>query len=113
MNIKTKEIGDIVIVYLSGKLDSTISRIAEEELNEIINKKLESNFLLNFEEVNTMSSNGIRIIANAKNTLNKKNKVIKLCCLRNTVKRIAEVIELSSLIDIYESEDEALQSFSA
>ena len=112
MNIKTKEIGDVVVLYLSGKLDSSLTRIAEEELNEIIDKKLESNFLLNFEEVNTMSSNGIRIIANAKNTLIKKNKVMKLCCLRNTVKRIAEVIELSSLIEIYESEEEALKSFS-
>ncbi len=113
MNIKTKETGDIVIVYLSGKLDSSLSRIVEEELNEIINNKLEFNFLLNFEDVNSMSSNGIRIIANAKNMVNKKNKIIKLCCLRNIVKRIAEVTELSSLIEIYESEDEALKSFSA
>ena len=113
MNIKSKEIGDVIIINVSGRMDSTFSKEDVIDFFKILYDNKKYNFIMNLEEVDYMSSNGIRIIINAKNILDKENKKIKLCGLRESVKHVADIVELSTIVETFDTEDEALKSFSS
>ncbi|EQA36310.1 STAS domain protein [Leptospira inadai serovar Lyme str. 10] len=58
-----------------------------------------------------MSSSGFRACISTLRKLNAKEGGLKICGIKPAVKRIFDVIELTSLFDIRETEDEALKSF--
>ena len=111
MNFQTKEIGNVIVIYLNGRLDSSFSKEIVVDVFKIFYNNEKYHFIFNLKNVEFMSSNGIKIILNAKDILHKNNKKIKLCCLSEPVKNVASVIELSSIVETYDSEEEALQSF--
>lgn len=61
MDLKTKKVDNIVVVYLSGRLDVHLSADIEKGINDIIKNDPEANLLLNLEDVEYMSSSGLRI----------------------------------------------------
>ncbi len=111
MNFQTKEIGNVIVIYLNGRLDSSFSKEIVVDIFKIFYNNEKYHFIFNLENVEFMSSNGIRIILNARDILKKNNKIIKLCCLSDPVKNVASIIELSSIVEVFDSEDEALKSF--
>ncbi len=111
MNFQIKEAGNVIVIYLYGRLDSSFSKEIVVDLFKIFFNNEKYHFIFNLENIEFMSSNGIKIILNARDILKKNNKKIKLCCLSEPVKNVASVIELSSIVEMYDSEDEALKSF--
>ena len=62
------------------------------------------------DKVEYMSSSGFRACIATLRKLNARDGSLKLTNIRPSVKRIFDVIELTSLFDIYESEEEALKA---
>ncbi|HNH08335.1 MAG TPA: STAS domain-containing protein, partial [Leptospiraceae bacterium] len=58
-----------------------------------------------------MSSSGFRACISTLRKLNAKEGSLKMSNIRPAVKRIFDVIELTTLFDIYATEDEALAAF--
>ncbi|MBN1500225.1 MAG: STAS domain-containing protein [Spirochaetes bacterium] len=111
MELKTKKLDNIVVINLSGRLDVHLSSDIEKGINEIIKSDPESHLLLNLEEVEYMSSSGLRIFVSTMRLLKDNDRKLKLCCINNAVKKIFEVVELMDMFDIYENENDALKSF--
>jgi len=111
MELKTKKINNIMVIYLSGKLDVHVSADSEKEINRIIAQEPSCHILLNLEQVEYMSSSGLRIFVSTMRILKESKKKLKLCNMNNAVKKIFEVVELMDMFDIYETEEEALKSF--
>ena len=107
--IRTKEVGNHIIAYLKGRLDVHISGEIEKDLMTLSQKFPESDFILNLEGIEYMSSSGLRILVALMRHLKSKNRKLKLCNMNIAVKKIFEVVELMDMFDIYDSEDEALK----
>lgn len=107
--LNTKKVGDKLVVYLEGRLDVSVANDVEEELNRIIEQENQKHLVLNMEKVEYMSSSGFRACISTLRKLNAKEGTLKLCAIRPSVKRIFDVIELTSLFDIYETEADALK----
>ncbi|RHX85926.1 STAS domain-containing protein [Leptospira stimsonii] len=101
----------VLIVYLKGRLDVSIANEVEENLNDLIDNQGHKKVILNMQEVDYMSSSGFRACISTLRKLNSKEGALKICNIKPAVKRIFDVIELTSLFDIRETEDEALKSF--
>lgn len=101
----------ILIVQLEGRLDVSVANEVEEGLADLIENGGHTKVLLNMREVDYMSSSGFRACISTLRKLNSKDGVLKICNIKPAVKRIFDVIELTSLFDIYETEEEAVSSF--
>jgi anti-sigma B factor antagonist len=111
MDLKTKKDGNVIVVYLFGRLDVHLSADIEREINRIIKEEPAAHLLLNLQEVEYMSSSGLRIFVSTMRILKENNRKLKLCNINSAVKKIFEVVELMDMFDIHESEAEALESF--
>lgn len=107
--LNTKKVGEKLVVYLEGRLDVSVANEVEEELAKLIDQDGNNHLVLNMEKVEYMSSSGFRACIATLRKLNAKNGSLKLSNIRPSVKRIFDVIELTSLFEIHESESEALK----
>ncbi len=108
--LKNKKVDDKLVVYLEGRLDVTVATEVEEQLIKLIDDEGEKHIILNLEQVEYMSSSGFRACIAILRKLKQREGSLKLCSIRPSVKRIFDVIELTSLFDIYETEEAALQA---
>ncbi len=111
MDLRTKKVNNVIILYLQGKLDVHVSADIEKEINKIIGQESECHMLLNLSSVEYMSSSGLRIFVATMRILKESKRKLKLCSMNNAVKKIFEVVELMDMFDIHETEEEALKSF--
>ena len=111
MELKKKKVGNIIIVYLSGRLDVYLSADIEKEINKIINDEPELHILLHLKDVDYMSSSGLRIFVSTMRILKESKRTLKLCNMNEPVKKIFEVVELLDMFSIYETEEQAIASF--
>ncbi len=107
MNLNLKKSGNAVIIYLEGRLDVHLSADIEKEINNLIESDPDSHLLLNLKDVEYMSSSGLRIFVSTMRILKGKNRKLVLCNMNNAVRKIFEVVELTDMFDIFNSEAEA------
>lgn len=110
MEITTTNQGDIDIVSLTGELDTNTSSDAEGRLN-----KLRSNgskkILLNFENLDFISSAGLRVLlANAQELKNAGGE-LRVCHLNADVKEVFDISGFSTLLNVFDDKDGALAGF--
>ena len=103
--------GDILVVYLEGRLDVSVANEVEENLSQLIDEGSHKKVLLNMEGIEYMSSSGFRACISTLRKLNSNEGALKMCNIKPAVKRIFDVIELTSLFDIFASEEEAIADF--
>jgi stage II sporulation protein AA (anti-sigma F factor antagonist) len=103
--------GEVLVVYLEGRLDVSVANEVEEKLAELIDTVGHTKVLLNMDGIEYMSSSGFRACISTLRKLNAKEGVLKISNIKPAVKRIFDVIELTSLFDIYDSEENALNAF--
>jgi stage II sporulation protein AA (anti-sigma F factor antagonist) len=101
----------ILVVHLEGRLDVSVANEVEEGLADLIENGGHTKVVLNMKDVDYMSSSGFRACISTLRKLNSKEGVLKICNIKPAVKRIFDVIELTSLFDIYETESDAVSAF--
>ncbi|OHD71519.1 MAG: anti-anti-sigma factor [Spirochaetes bacterium RBG_16_49_21] len=111
MDLKIKKVGNVNVIYLSGRLDVHLSAEIEKEINGLIQNEPDTHLLLNLTGVEYMSSSGLRIFVSTMRILNEQKRRLALCNMNNAVKKIFEVVELVDMFDIYDTEEEALKTF--
>ncbi len=101
---------NVDVVYLSGRLDTNTSAMADTELQTMVShgsKKI----LINMANLEYISSSGLRILLVNLRKLRKNQGDLKLACLKPIVKEILHLAGFDRLFTLYETEDVALQSF--
>ena len=111
MELNIKKVDNVVVIYLSGRLDVHLSAEIEKEINNIIQTEKQAHLLLNLKDVEYMSSSGLRIFVSTMRVLKESKRKLKLCEMNSAVKKIFEVVELMDMFDIFDSEAEALKTF--
>ena len=112
-NIRVKNLDRAkAIVYLTGRVDVSVSGYLEEKLLQEIEENGLQNIILNMQDVEYMSSSGFRVAIALLRKLKEEGGTLKISNLKPAVKRIFEIIELTTLFDIYDNEDDALTALS-
>jgi anti-sigma B factor antagonist len=113
MQISERAVGDVVIVDVSGKitLGDGGDAILKDKMRSLIQQG-QKKVLLNLGEVSYVDSAGLGEIVQAYAAVTKSGGALKLM---NTTKRIKDLLSITKLLtvfDTYDSEAEAVTSFS-
>ncbi|ROL59333.1 anti-sigma factor antagonist [Bacteroidetes/Chlorobi group bacterium ChocPot_Mid] len=102
--------GNIAKLYLSGYLDAHTASELENALNQIIidNKYY---ILVNFKNLDYISSAGLGVFMAFIEEIRDKNGDIKLCEMTSKVFQVFDLLGFPILFDILDTEDEAIQKF--
>lgn len=110
MEIKSKKEQDVRIMSLKGRMDAVSAPEFDKALGEFIAER-EKKFIVDMEEVDYISSAGLRSILAANKSM--KTSAGRLCLvnLQNTVKEVFHISGFSSIISIYDSIESALHEY--
>jgi anti-sigma B factor antagonist len=111
MNLKTEAIGKVMVVVVrEERLDAHNS----DELKIEINRLFESGtkeLLVDLKEVRFIDSSGLGVLVSGYKNAATHQGSIKLCSLQTQVKSMFELTRLHRVFDIYQTMDEALESY--
>ena len=107
LDIVTKKDKNAMIVSVKGRLDSLSANEFEEELSTLIDDG-ERAIIIDFSELDYVSSGGLRSIIYNLKKLKEINGKLILCSLKDIVKEVFDISGLSTIIPIYDSRESAL-----
>jgi stage II sporulation protein AA (anti-sigma F factor antagonist) len=106
MEIKTRKEENATVVSIKGRMDAISSPEFEKELSDLMAEG-HKDFIIDFGELDYISSAGLRsILAAAKKVESKEGKLL-LCALRDMVKEVFEISGFTAIIPVYESVNSA------
>ena len=107
--VKTKSIGDgKSVVYFLGRIDVSTANNIEETIEKFIASENISSMLINLEGVEYLSSSGFRVLIAIMRKLQSSGGSLKICSLKSDIKKMFDVIEMTPLFDIFETENEGI-----
>ncbi len=109
MQISTRIEGEITVVDVSGSLNTLTSGAASEELAKIVQSN--SKLLLNFAELEYLGSAGLLALLRTAKQLHGAGGTLKICNSSRTVKDVMIVSGFDKLLDLCDSESEAVAMF--
>ena len=110
MKIETRESQGIQIVAFEGNLDTNTSPEAESKINELIDAGKQK-LLVNFEQLNFISSAGLRVLLATVKKLNASGGELRICSLNATVQEVFDISGFITILSVKSTEEEALSSF--
>ena len=102
---------DVSILYIKGYLDAHTAPKLEQELQDLINKQ-KFKIIVNFKELNYISSAGLGVFMGFIETIREKSGDIKLTNMSPKIFRVFDLLGFPTLYDIFEKEEEAVKKFS-
>lgn len=112
MKIETRKVYDVLVVDMSGRLDSHSSGDAGDRIVEIAQGEARR-VLLNLEKLDYVTSAGLRVILRGAKLLEGKRGELKICNAREAVRNVLETSGFHSLIKVYDTEKDAFAAFLA
>ncbi|UBF24578.1 STAS domain-containing protein [Kovacikia minuta CCNUW1] len=110
MKISTRKAYDVLVVDMEGRLDSSTSGYAYEELVRIANGD-DKQVLINLEKLEFITSAGLRSLLVAAKLLQNAGGQFKLCSANAPVKQVLETSGFNSLLRLCPTESEAIKGF--
>lgn len=109
-DIIEKRNGDVVIIKIAGELDALVA----PKLKDKITKEMENGskyFVIDFEELVHINSLAMGILRGKLKLVKDMGGDIKLVKLNDHIKEIFEMIGLDEIFEIYENENDAVESY--
>jgi len=110
MDITKRAKGEVVVLDISGEIDLYNA----PEIKDIINKLIEEqkfNVIINLEKVSYIDSSGIGALISSLSNLKKYQGGLKIINVYASVRKVFELTKLTSFFEIFDNEDDALNSF--
>ena len=101
---------DINIYRLIGRLDSNTSQGFEQKLFQAISDG-SKNMVVDFMDIDYISSAGLRVILKAFKALQREDGRIFLCSMQKYVREIFEMTGIDSFVPTLDTMDDALKAF--
>jgi anti-sigma B factor antagonist len=112
MNVNVRKRDDVTILDLKGKITIGSGDVAlRNSIQEVIAGGAQK-VLINMSDVSTIDSSGIGELVSAYTTATNRGAKLKLYNLPAKVSDILTITQLITVFDVYDSEDEAVRSFS-
>ncbi|MGA9139538.1 MAG: STAS domain-containing protein [Methanocella sp.] len=110
VKIGEKKAGNITIIFLEGKIDSTSSIEIEKKINELIDKG-EKYLVVNLSGTEYISSSGLRVMLSSLKRLKKVQGDLKVSCTRPLVQNVFNMAGFTQIFEFYDREEDALSKF--
>ena len=110
VEIGTRQMADILIVDMAGRLDSSTAGSSYDQLVGIA-KGDARKIVLNLEKLQFISSAGLRAILTMAKLLQSARGEVRICNARAVVKEALETSGFNSLIRIFDDEKSAIASW--
>ena len=111
LNINERQAGDVTVLDMDGRITigegSVALRTAVRRLLEEGKKKI----LLNMGGIGYIDSSGIGELVSSFTAINKESGQLKMLNLTQKLQDLLAITKLLTVFDVYESEEEALNSF--
>lgn len=111
MKATSRNVGNVELIKLEGKI--TIGS-GDSQLREVITNAINSgknNLLLDMSGVTTIDSSGIGELVGSYTTVTNRNGKLKLLHLPAKLNELLHVTQLITVFEVYENEQEAVNSF--
>ncbi|WP_201456346.1 STAS domain-containing protein [Chlamydia sp. 17-3921] len=110
MDLSIKEYGDIVVVVLRGVFDAVAVPKIEDFLKLQISQS-RCKIVLNMQEINYISSAGIRLILSLFKLLQGLDGRLCICCVQDQVAEVLRIAGVDQLLSLCHSEQECFSKF--
>ncbi len=108
MDINLVKAGEISIIKVNGRIDSTTAPLADKIIKETLKKDC-LRIIFDFSALEYLSSGGIKVILGAAKELKRKHGKFVLCSLTHFVKETFEVSGLNALIPITDTVESGIK----
>ena len=95
------------VLNTSGRLDASTSGSFEEKLISIIDSG-EKNILINFKELDYISSMGLRVLLQAAKKIKSNQGAISICEMKENIHEVFDIAGFTQVFQIYKSYNEAV-----
>ncbi|MGD8314730.1 MAG: STAS domain-containing protein [Syntrophobacterales bacterium] len=109
MEVIEKKQDGICILTLSGRLDASSSSEFREKIFKIIEDGT-NRVILDCENLNYISSAGLRVVLEATKEIKQSNGKIMLCALQDYIKEVFEVAQFEAFLPIGDTLEEAIKT---
>ena len=109
MNITLTKEGDVNILAIDGRLDTTNYSDLEHHLTSLTEKK-EYRILVNLEKMEYISSSGLRIFLMFLKKIKAADGRFMLCGMSDDIKEIFEISGFINIFEIFNTREQALKS---
>lgn len=110
MDIKTSELKRVTLFEVNGRIDSTNANELGDALNAAIDAG-RTQIVLDLEQVEYMSSAGLRELVNALKKVKRGTGDLRLASIAPRVMEVLELAGLDTIFEIFENQVEAVGSF--
>lgn len=112
LNIMERQAGDVTVLDMNGKVTLGEGSVALRTTIRRLLGEGKKNILLNLGQVGYVDSSGIGELVSSFTAVNKENGTLKLLNLTQKIQDLLAITKLLTVFDVYESESEALNSYS-
>lgn len=109
MEIEISESKGVVVVSPKKKLDAVTVLDFESKLNELINKG-EKGIIIDFSELDYISSAGLRCIVSASRKMKKEHGSLVMACLDGMVAEVFKLAGFYEILPLYDTLEEAMEN---
>ena len=110
LDIEHEKKNNVTVVYFMGKVDTRTSPEAEKYVNGLLDEG-ETNILMNLEELDFISSTGLRVILSTGKKLMASNGKLTMCSPNITVNDVLKMSGFNRMFGVFDTEEEALASY--
>jgi anti-sigma B factor antagonist len=113
MQIEERSVGDVIILDLKGKVTlGEGDELLKDKVNSMVNQG-HRKIILNLAEVPYIDSAGLGEIVRTYTTVSRQGGSLKLLGLTKRITDLLSITKLLTVFETYESENDAVRSFSA
>jgi stage II sporulation protein AA (anti-sigma F factor antagonist) len=106
MDLQTKIEGDAIIVTISGRLDAVTAPEYEKRIRELIDSG-NSYFVVDFEQLDYISSAGLRVLLLMAKLLKEKSGQV---CFANVKGNVQSVFDMSGFTSLFKMENSVAEA---
>ncbi len=111
VQIEQEKMGDVLLLRIIGRLDALSSEATEKKVLAIIKQGEHNDVLLDFTEVNYLSSAGMRMLLAIFKHLREASGKLAVCSVDDGVMDVLKMSGFDEVFDVFATQDEALKRF--
>ena len=111
MTLKEKEIDNVVVLELSGKvMGGPDANLLSEKLHNLVDQK-KTKVVADLSKVSWMNSSGLGILIGGLTTMRNNNGDLKLVNVTERIKSLLIITKLITIFETFDTVDDAVASF--
>ena len=114
MRIGNRKEGDVMVLNIQGRIVGNNSLELRREINgwlAEIPEDSKPNVILNLSKVSMMDSSGLGVLVSSYTSVQKRDGRLVLAGLGKGLQNLVAITKLTRVFEIFESEEEAIESF--